>query len=64
VILEDLEEGKRGTFLPQVWEDLSDPGQFIARLKHKAGLAPDADVRGCRVKRYGVLKWREADLRS
>jgi len=64
VILEDLEKGKRATFLPQVWEDLSDPGQFIAGLKHKAGIAPDADVRGCRVKRYSVLKWREADLRS
>src|SRR5882672_492319 len=64
VILEDLEEGKRGTFLPQVWEDFSDPEQFIARLKHKAGIARDTDVRRCRVKRYSVLKWREADLRS
>jgi len=63
VILEQAEEGRRATFLPQVWEDLSDPGQFIARLKHKAGIAPDSDTRRCRVKRYRVLKWREADLR-
>jgi AmmeMemoRadiSam system protein B/AmmeMemoRadiSam system protein A len=56
-------EGQRGTFLPQVWEDLSDPGQFIARLKHKAGIPASADARGLRVKRYRVLKWREADIR-
>jgi AmmeMemoRadiSam system protein B/AmmeMemoRadiSam system protein A len=62
VILEDLEEGKRGTFLPQVWEDLTDPEQFIAHLKRKAGMAPGTDTRRCRVKRYRVLKWREADL--
>ena len=62
VILEHVEEGRRGTFLPQVWEDLSDPEQFIAHLKRKAGLAPGTDTRRCRVKRYRVLKWREADL--
>jgi AmmeMemoRadiSam system protein A len=62
VILEHLEEGRRGTFLPQVWEDLADPEQFIVHLKRKAGIAPDTDTRRCRVKRYRVLKWREADL--
>lgn len=62
VILEQTEEGRRATFLPQVWEDLSDPEQFIGRLKHKAGIAPGTDTRRCRVKRYRVLKWREADL--
>ena len=62
VILEQVEEGRRATFLPQVWEDLSNPEQFIGRLKHKAGIAPDTDTRRCRVKRYRVLKWREADL--
>lgn len=59
VILEHVEEGRRGTFLPQVWEDLSDPEQFISHLKHKAGIAPGVDTRRCRVKRYRVLKWRE-----
>jgi len=62
VILEH--EGRRGTYLPQVWEDLSDPGQFIASLKQKAGIAQNVDTRNCRVKRYRVLKWREADLRQ
>jgi AmmeMemoRadiSam system protein B/AmmeMemoRadiSam system protein A len=57
-------EGRRGTFLPQVWEDLSDPEQFIARLRQKAGIAPSTDTRSCQVRRYRALKWREADLRS
>jgi hypothetical protein len=63
VILEQPDEGRRGTFLPQVWEDLSEPAQFIARLRLKAGIAADTDLRRCRVRRYRVLKWREADLR-
>ena len=64
VILAQPAEGLRGTFLPQVWEDLADPEQFIARLKQKAGIAQSIDTRRLRVKRYRVLKWREADLRS
>ena len=32
--------GARGTFLPQVWESLPDPEQFVAELKRKAGLSP------------------------
>ncbi|HTF15484.1 MAG TPA: AmmeMemoRadiSam system protein B [Burkholderiales bacterium] len=62
LILEEAGEGKRATFLPQVWEGLPDPEQFIAHLKQKAGIAPDTDIRRCRVKRYTVLKWREAEL--
>jgi len=62
IILEYSGEGKRATFLPQVWEGLPDPEQFIAHLKRKAGIAADTDIRRCRVKRYTVLKWREAEL--
>jgi MEMO1 family protein len=64
IILEQDGEGKRATFLPQVWEGLPDPEQFIAHLKRKAGIAPDTDLRSCRVKRYSVLKWREAEFRQ
>jgi len=64
IILEGGEEDKRATFLPQVWEGLPDPEQFIAHLKQKAGIAPDTDIRRCRVKRYAVLKWREAEFRQ
>ena len=49
----------RGTFLPQVWENLPDPEQFIAELKRKAGLSPGASTAKCRVQRYRVLKWKE-----
>jgi len=66
VILEqgDEKSGKRATFLPQVWEGLPDPEQFIAHLQQKAGIAQDTDIRSCRVKRYTVLKWREAEFRQ
>jgi MEMO1 family protein len=49
----------RGTFLPQVWESLPDPEQFIAELKRKAGLSPDVSTAKCRLQRYRVLKWKE-----
>jgi AmmeMemoRadiSam system protein A len=32
------EGGRRGTFLPAVWESLPDPVQFLEHLKLKAGL--------------------------
>jgi len=66
VILEqgDEKSGGRATFLPQVWEGLPDPEQFIGHLKQKAGIAQGTDIRSCRVKRYTVLKWREAEFRQ
>ena len=45
-----LGEGSlRATFLPDVWESLPEPSEFVARLKEKAGLAaghwsPDMQV--------------------
>jgi len=30
-----------GTFLPVVWENISEPEQFLKHLKAKAGLSPD-----------------------
>ena len=32
------ERGRRGTFLPSVWEQLPEPAQFLEHLKLKAGL--------------------------
>ena len=52
-------DGARGTFLPQVWESLPDPEQFVAELKRKAGLAPGVSTDKCRIQRYSVLKWKE-----
>jgi AmmeMemoRadiSam system protein A len=36
-----VEGGRRGTFLPSVWEQLPRPEQFLAHLKRKAGLPED-----------------------
>lgn len=32
--------GRRATFLPEVWDALPAPAEFLAALKHKAGLPP------------------------
>jgi AmmeMemoRadiSam system protein B/AmmeMemoRadiSam system protein A len=51
----------RSTFLPQVWEDFSDPRTFMGHLKHKAGLPPDFWDAAVTLSRYTVTKWREDD---
>lgn len=48
-----------GTFLPQVWEDIREPADFLAHLKYKAGLPPDFWDGEVRLSRYTVRKWRE-----
>ena len=52
----------RSTFLPQVWESLPRPEQFLAELKRKAGLAEDFWADGIKLLRYTVNKWRETDF--
>ncbi|MCC7483521.1 MAG: AmmeMemoRadiSam system protein A [Burkholderiales bacterium] len=47
------------TYLPQVWESIREPAEFLASLKYKAGLPPDFWDRGVRIARYTVAKWRE-----
>lgn len=47
------------TFLPQVWEGIPEPRDFLAHLKYKAGLPPDFWDREVRLSRYTVRKWRE-----
>ena len=57
-----LEAGShRSTFLPQVWEQLPDPQDFLAHLKHKAGLPPDFWSRDVQLQRYTVRKWVEGE---
>ncbi|MCC6917517.1 AmmeMemoRadiSam system protein A [Nitrosomonas sp.] len=57
-----LEYGQhRSTFLPQVWEMLPEPGQFLAKLKAKAYLPEDFWDEGIRLSRYTVSKWHEMD---
>lgn len=57
VILED--GGHRATFLPQVWESLPDPVEFLTELRRKAGMRADAWPETMRVGRYPVEKYRE-----
>jgi AMMECR1 domain-containing protein len=52
--------GRRATFLPQVWESLAEPREFIAALKHKAGLGAGFWADDIRVARYAVDKFKEA----
>jgi AmmeMemoRadiSam system protein A len=58
-----LEHGRhRATFLPQVWEALADPREFLAALKRKAGLPGDFWSPHVNVSRYGVTKWSESEF--
>jgi MEMO1 family protein len=54
-------DGHRGTFLPQVWESLPAPADFLAALKRKAGLDSDHPIMGAHVARYTVDQWQEDD---
>ncbi len=57
-----LEYGQyHSTFLPQVWEALPEPKQFLAKLKSKAHLPEDFWDEGIRLSRYTVSKWYEVD---
>jgi len=50
-----LQDGRhRGTFLPQVWESLPEPQEFLRHLKHKAGLPADYWSDQIKVLRYTV----------
>jgi len=49
----------RSTFLPQVWQQLPDPGEFLAQLKYKAGLPPDFWHEELKLRRYTVSKWHD-----
>lgn len=52
----------RSTFLPQVWDSLPQPREFLAQLKVKAGLNADFWDDNLKLSRYTVQKWREVDF--
>ncbi len=52
LILSD--RGRRGTFLPSVWESLPEPRAFLQHLKLKAGLPADYWSDTLKVERYTV----------
>lgn len=55
---------RSATFLPQVWEQLPEPQQFLAALKHKAGLPTNREVAGLMAARYHVRKWKETEAEA
>lgn len=47
----------RATFLPQVWQQLPSPKEFMDKLKQKAGLGPGHSRPGAKIYRYQVEKF-------
>jgi len=52
-------EGRAATFLPQVWESLPDPVEFLAALRDKAQLPRRSWDRAIRLTRYTVEKYAD-----
>lgn len=50
---------RRATFLPQVWDSLPDPREFINHLKRKAGLHDDFWSEDITLARYQARKFKE-----
>ncbi len=51
--------GRRATFLPQVWELLPDFDHFFSHLALKTGLGPVPDFKNCTIERYQVERHHE-----
>lgn len=56
------EDIHRSTFLPQVWEQLPAPEEFLSHLLIKAGLPGDYWSEQLRCSRYQCIKFSEAGL--
>lgn len=53
-------QGRRATFLPQVWETLPETRRFLQELAAKAGLPAGTRLAQCTMCRYRVEKWSDA----
>ena len=53
---------RRALLLPQVWCMLSDPWEFVATVKEKAGLPRSFWSPAIRFSRFSVVKWAERDF--
>ena len=49
--------GTKGTFIPQMWEQLPAPKEFLRYLKQKAGLARDFWDPAVQLQRFTAEKW-------
>lgn len=52
----------KATFLPQVWDQLPEPADFLGHLKAKAGLSAEFWHPEVLLYKYQVKKYREKDL--
>ena len=61
-----LQRGRqRATFLPQVWEHVPDPEQFLSLLSEKLGAHPDQWRHGgLEVQTYQVIQFTESELKD
>jgi hypothetical protein len=50
---------RRATFLPQVWDELPDPADFLRHLWLKAGVEAGVWHEGTRLHTYTVMAWHE-----
>ncbi len=57
LIISDV--GKRGTFLPSVWETLPITEQFLSNLKMKAGLPPNYWSDTIKIERYTTFSFEK-----
>jgi hypothetical protein len=57
-------DDRRATFLPQVWDALPEPREFVGALKAKAGFPPDFWSPRMNVSLYRVTKWKESEILS
>jgi AmmeMemoRadiSam system protein A len=55
-------EGRRATYLPQVWEAIPDPRDFVAALKRKAGWSQGFWSPRVNVFLYATTKWTEQEF--
>ena len=60
LILQHVE--RRATFLPQVWESIGEPLEFLRQLRLKAGLGASFWAADVKLWRYTVVKYSEPEL--
>jgi AmmeMemoRadiSam system protein B/AmmeMemoRadiSam system protein A len=53
---------RRATFLPQVWDNIGEPAEFLRHLKLKAGLSAAFWAPDIQLARYTVTKYVESEL--
>jgi len=58
-VIVEFDAWHRATFLPQVWEQLPEPEEFLSHLWRKAGVAPGEWRAGTTLQTYTVRAWHE-----